>query len=597
MVPESFKRKLAAIFSADVVGYSRLMGDDEESTVRTLKTYREVMSTLIKQHRGRVVDSPGDNLLAEFPSVVDAVQCGVAVQKEFQVRNKSLPDGRRMQFRIGINLGDVIEEQDRIYGDGVNIAARLEALADPGGICISRTAFDQIESKLPLGYEYLGQQSVKNIARPVDAYKVLMEARVTEKVRPPIVHPAPAGHPGKIEHSLPDKPSIVVLPFTNMSNDQEQEYFSDGMTEDIITDLSKISGLFVIARNSAFTYKGRAVKVRDVGRELGVRYVLEGGVRKAKDQVRITAQLIDAETEGHLWAERYDRDLGDIFSLQDEVTEKIVSSLAVRLTEEEESLRIAKGQSTQDLAAYDIYLRALEYFNLFTEETNRKAREMFKEAIRIDPDYAQAHALVAETYLMEWTFGWSLDPKTLEEAWKWGQATLELDSSIAEAHSVLGEIFLWKGEHQFAIQELQTAVSIAPNEANFLAGLGSVKIWAGAYEEGAALTIKAMRLNPAYPAYYVWQLGHSLYLSGRQDEAVEAFEKATSLNPDWFPSHVFSAICFAEMGCMEEARASARKVLEAQPAFSVEHWEGNIPYKNQGDTDRWADGLRKAGMK
>ena len=292
MAEEKFRRKLTAILSADVAGYSRLMAEDESATVKTLETYREVMSTLIMQHRGRVIDSPGDNLLAEFTSVVDAVQCAVAVQKEFQARNTELPENRRMEFRIGINLGDVIEEGDRIYGDGVNIAARLEGLAAPGGICISKTAFDQIESKLPLGYEYLGEQTVKNIAKPVGAYHVLMEPRVTVA--------------GKEKRALqlPKEPSIAVLPFANISGDPEQEYFSDGLTEEIITALSKVYNMFVIARNSTFAYKGKPVKVQQVGEELGVRYVLEGSVRKAGDRVRITAQLVDAATGGHLWSER-----------------------------------------------------------------------------------------------------------------------------------------------------------------------------------------------------------------------------------------------------------------------------------------------------
>ncbi|MHC4244913.1 MAG: adenylate/guanylate cyclase domain-containing protein, partial [Planctomycetota bacterium] len=388
MAEEGFKRKLTAILSADVVEYSRLMGEDEEATVRTITSYREVLTTLIQQHNGKVLDSPGDNLLAEFVSVVDAVQCAVAVQKEIKARNDELPENRRMQFRIGINLGDVIQEEDRIYGDGVNIAARLEGLAEPGGICVSKTAFDHIESKLPYGYEYLGDQTVKNIAKPVGAYRVLMDPRVTVAGKPVDEKPAPVKRKailagavavlvlavavgiwqfyvrrptiepasvGKMSFPLPDKPSIAVLPFVNMSGDPDQEYFSDGITEDLITDLSKISGLFVIARNSAFIYKGKAAKIGEVGRVLGVRYVLEGSVRKANGRVRITAQLVDTTTEGHLWAERYDRDLKDIFALQDEVAQKIVAALEVKLTEDEQELLVRKY--TDNMEAYDYYLR------------------------------------------------------------------------------------------------------------------------------------------------------------------------------------------------------------------------------------------------
>jgi TolB-like protein/class 3 adenylate cyclase len=397
MTQESFKRKLTAILSADVEGYSRLMGEDEETTVRTLTAYREVMSTLIQQHNGKVIDSPGDNLLAEFASVVDALQCAVAVQKEITARNEGLSENRRMQFRIGINLGDVIQEENRIYGDGVNIAARLEGLSEPGGICISKTAFDHIESKLPYGYEFLGDQTVKNIAKPVGAYRVLMEPRVTVARKPeeekpatvrrmsiligvvavlvlavavgiwqfymrrPSVEPA---SPERMAYPLPDKPSIAVLPFVNMSEDPKQEYFSDGLTDEIIATLSSVPKLFVIARNSTFTYKGKPVKVQQVSEELGVRYVLEGSVKRAGDKIRITAQLIDALSGHHLWAKQYDRNLDDIFAVQDEITKKIITAMQVKLTEGEQVRAAAKG--TNNLEAYLKYLQANEYLQRST---------------------------------------------------------------------------------------------------------------------------------------------------------------------------------------------------------------------------------------
>ena len=373
MIKEGFKRKLTAILSADVVGYSRLMGEDEEATVRTITTYREVMTTLINQHQGKVLDSPGDNLLAEFASVVDAVQCAVAIQKEFKARNAELPENRKMQFRIGINLGDVIQEEERIYGDGVNIAARLESIAEPEGICISRTAFDHIESKLPLGYEYLGDQTVKNIVKPVGAYRVLMEPRVTvagkreEKrfglrrwqwaalamVAVLVVGAAavamwrfylrPSPPPVKVVREkatgleLHDKPSIAVLPFVNIGGNPEQEYFCNGITEEIITTLSKVPHLFVIARNLVFTYKGKSVKVQQVSEDLGVRYVLEGSVQKSGERIRVTAQLVDATTGHHLWAKRYERDLKDLFALQDEITVRILSALQVKSTKRKQA--------------------------------------------------------------------------------------------------------------------------------------------------------------------------------------------------------------------------------------------------------------------
>ena len=326
MATQEVKRKLTAILSADVKGYSRLMSEDEAGTIRRLNAYKEMMANFIQQHHGRVVDAPGDNLLAEFGSVVDAVQCALKIQKELKTRNEELPENRRMEFRIGINLGDVIEEGDKIYGDGVNIAARLESLSEAGGICISGTAYDQVENKLSLGYEYLGEQPVKNIAKPVRVYRVLVEPKaVAQRI-------SEVASKERMALPLPDKPSIAVLPFVNMSDDPKQEYFSDGMTDEIITALSKVPNLFVIARNSTFTYKGKAVKVKQVSEELGVRYVLEGSVRKAGHRIRINAQLIDALKGHHLWAERYDRELRDIFALQDEITMKIIIALQVELT-------------------------------------------------------------------------------------------------------------------------------------------------------------------------------------------------------------------------------------------------------------------------
>src|SRR5712691_2392645 len=425
----SMERKLTAILSADVKGYSRLMGADEVATIRTLTVYREVMGALIQQHRGRVVDAPGDNLLAEFASVVDAVQCAVRTQQELKTRNVDLPPDRRMEFRIGINLGDVIVEGERIYGDGVNIAARLEGLAEAGGLCISGTVYDQVKTKLSLDYEELGAQVVKNIAEPVRVYRVHLEPRpAAPAVRQPkrlmatswrklalaalglvlilgggvtVWHltfrrPAPAGGlPSERAAALPlpEKPSIAVLPFVNMSGDPEQEYFSDGMTEDLITDLSKLSGLFVIARNSVFTYKGKAVKPEQVSRELGVRYVLEGSVRKAGDRVRITAQLVEATTGYHRWADRYDRDLKDIFAVQEEISRKIVAALAVQLTPGEQA-RLGR-KYTENLEAYDAYLRGREYLTRYTQETNGQARQMFEKAIALDPTFALAYALLS----------------------------------------------------------------------------------------------------------------------------------------------------------------------------------------------------------
>jgi adenylate cyclase len=429
MEQEPVRRKLAAVLSADVKGYSRLMGDDEEATIRTLTSYQRVMANLIQQHRGRVVDSPGDNLLAEFSSLVDAVRCAVEIQNELRARNAELPDHRKMEFRIGINLGDVIVEGERIYGDGVNIAARVEGLAEGGGICISGTVYDHIEDKLDLEYESRGEHTVKNIKKPIRVYRVGVKADTAV--------------PGASEElKMPEKPSIAVWPFINMSGDPEQEYFSDGITEDLITDLSKISGLFVIARNSTFTYRGKQVKVGQVGRELGVRYVLEGSVRKAAERVRITAQLVDASTGGHLWTERYDRDLEDIFALQDEVARKIVAALAVKLTEDEQE-RLER-RYTENLEAYDYFLRGLEYLNPLTKEGIDQARRLFEKAIDLDLGFAAAYGHTSLTFWVQWSFGWTQDLQCLERAFELARKATALHDSLPEAHRILGILCLWK---------------------------------------------------------------------------------------------------------------------------------------------------------
>ena len=424
MADEGFKRKLTAILSADAVEYSRLMGEDEEATVRTITSYREVLSTLIQQHNGKVLDSPGDNLLAEFVSVVDAVQCAVAVQKEIKTRNEELPENRRMQFRIGINLGDVIQEEERIYGDGVNIASRLEGLAEPGGICISKTAFDHIESKLPYGYDFIGDQSVKNIAKPVGAYRVLMEPRVTISGKPEkekasglrrvpilagiaaavvlavavgirLLYPkSPKVDSPSIEKAtspLAEQPSIAVLPFTNMSNDPKQDYFCDGIADQIINSIAKIPYITVIARNSSFAYKGKSVNVQQIAGDLGVRYILEGSLQRDNENVRINTQLIDAETGRHLWAENYDRKFDDIFSVQDEICKSIMVALQVKLTMGDQA---RMGADTGNIKAYEKYLKAGEHYLSRNKGDSLVARRLAQEAIALDPEYAAAYLLV-----------------------------------------------------------------------------------------------------------------------------------------------------------------------------------------------------------
>jgi len=630
MATKDFKRKLTAILSADVAGYSRLMGEDEAATVSTLETYREVMAALIKQHRGRVIDSPGDNLLAEFASVVDAVQCAVAVQKEFHARNAELPENRRMVFRIGINLGDVIQEGDRIYGDGVNIAARLEALGDPGGICVSKTAFDHIETKLPLGYEYLGEQEVKNIAKPVGAYRVLMEPRVTvagekEKAklvplwrrkailaggvafvvvviaaliwnfyfRPP---PMEVASVEKMAFPLPEKPSIAVLPFVNMSEDPKQEYFSDGITEEIITALSKTPKMLVIARNSTFTYKGKAVKVKQVAEELGVQYVLEGSVRKAGERVRITAQLIDALTGHHLWAERYDRDLKDIFALQDEITIKIISALRVKLTEGEQARVIGKG--TDNIEAYFKLMQAREHLFRMNKQDNILARRVGKEAIELDSNYAVAFALLGWTHLIDIFLGSSKSPReSMARAMELAQKAIALDDSMSHAHSLLGQLYTFARQYEKGIAECEKAVALEPNSESAHRLLGLALRIADRREEAIPIYQRAIRLSPFPKSATLFGLGLAYIFTGRYEEGVAACKKAVDIQPNNILSQVNLTFAYTVSGREEEARATAAQVLRLDPDFSVARFAKASKYKNKSDTSRFVVALRKAGLK
>jgi adenylate cyclase len=558
------------------------MGDDEVATIRTLTTYREVMANLIQRHGGRVVDSPGDNLLAEFGSVVDAAQCAVAVQEELKTKNAELPENRRMEFRIGINLGDVVVEGERIYGDGVNIAARIESLAQGGGICISGTVHDQIENKLALGYEYLGEKAVKNITKPVRVFRVRMEGDT-------------AGPEVKGELELPDKPSIAVLPFVNMSQDPEQEYFSDGMTEDLITDLSKISGLFVIARNSVFTYKGKAVKVGEVSNELGVRYVLEGSVRKAGNRMRITAQMVDATTGYHLWAERYDREVEDIFALQDDVTQKIVGALEVKLKGDEEERLVHK--ETDNTEAYDYYLRGLEYSNRFTREANAQAREMFERSIDLDGNFASAHAGLGWTHFNDWTRGWAQGPETLEKALELAQKAISLDDRLPQAHYLLGFVYLWKKEHDRAIAEMEKVVALDPNDADGNAGLAELLTWVGREEEAIKLLENAMRLNPHYPVWYLDILGWAYAAMERYEEAIEALERARIRHPDVLSTHVILATIYSKTGRVDEAKAEIEEVMRISPDMTLEILRERVPIKDEAKFEEFQEALRHAGMK
>jgi adenylate cyclase len=609
------------------------MSEDEAATVKTIAAYREVMASLIKQHRGRVVDSPGDNVLAEFASVVDAVQCAVAVQKELQTQNAELPENRRMQFRVGINLGDVIEEEDRIYGDGVNIAARLEALADPGGICVSKTAFDQIETKLPLGYEYLGEQPVKNIPKPVGAYRVLMEPRVTvaeeiEKVkampvwrrktilagsvalvvvviaamiwnlyfRPPTIEPASVEN---MVLPLPDKPSIAVLPFANIGGDPDQEYFSDGLTEEIITTLSKVSELFVISSNSTFTYKGKPVKIKQVAEELGVRYVLEGSVRKGEDQVRVTAQLIDALTGHLLWAEGYDRELKDILAVQGEITKKIITALEVKLSEGEQARVFARG--TDNVEAWALGVKAWKLATKYTKENMAKARELLERAKKLDPDYPFLWTIQAQTHFVAARFRWTKSPaESYKLALESAKKALTLDEKDPMAHGFLGTIYLLQRQHEKAIAEGERAIALDPNYADGYAMLSQIMRYSGRFEEAFKLINKGMRLCPIPRVFYTWNLCNTYVDLGRYEEAIEVAKQLQErclkgeCNPAFGKTELI--VSYMGLGREEEAKAEAEEYLRLRPTHSLEYHRKARPYKEPAHLRRYLNALRKAGI-
>jgi len=629
MSDKGFKRKLAAILSADVEGYSLLMDDDEEATVRTLTTYRNVINDLVQQYRGRIVDTPGDNILAEFTSVVDAVNCAVEIQRELAERNTELPYNRKMKFRIGVNLGDVIEEEGRIYGDGVNIAARVEAMAEAGGICVSGRAYDQVENKLGLEYEDLGEHPVKNITRPIRVFRVLsfpgaaahrvvLAKKILEKKWRKIAllfavtgalavvvfgiwhfySHRPSFEPAseeKMAFPLPDKPSIAVLPFVNLSGDPEQEYFIDGLTEEIITALSKLKNIFVIARNSTFTYKGKPVKVQKVSEELGVKYVLEGSVRKSENKVRISTQLIDALNGQHLWGERYDRDLTDIFVIQDEITKNIITTLQVELTMGEEVRLWAKG--TENLDAYLKELQALDHIYRMNIKENVLARKACEEAIALDPEFARPYVTLGWTYLLDVWSGSTESPKhSLIKALEMGQKALTLDNTTALPYSLLCNVYTLQRQYAKAIEEGKKAIALNPNSADANVHLARALIFADGSEEAILLIQKATRLNPFAPSYYFHLLGHAYCVTGQYGEAISVCKKALSRQPDNMYAHIFLAVAHSSLGRMEEARNEIEEVLKLNHRYSVQSFQKAFQYKNQTDKERIIDSLRKAGM-
>jgi adenylate cyclase len=671
-----------------VKGYSRLMGEDEKETIRTLNTYKEIMAGLIQHHHGRVVDAPGDNVLAEFGSVVDAVECAVGIQKELKARNAELSENRRMEFRIGVNLGDVIEDGEQILGDGVNIAARLEGLSEAGGICISGTAFDHVKNKLNLGYKYLGEQTVKNILEPVRVYQVLMEPEAAgkvigekkakprqwqrsaiglvviliavvaaiviwkfymppapqpevaskekitvapsekpsvavptspapsvepalkEKVTPPlpekVTKPAPPPAPKmevaskeKMAFPLPDEPSIAVLPFVNMSGDPKQEFFCDGITEEIITALSKVHHLLVISRQSTFSYKGKPVKVKQVSEELGVRYVLEGSVQRSGDRIRINAQLIDALTGRHIWAERYNRDLTDLFALQDEITMKILTAIRVKLTDGEQvssSEKYFKGK--QGLDCYLKMLEARKYLQGHNIEDTKVAGRIIEEMIAMCPENPMTYVGVAYFHWMAYWLGPVQSRReSIEKGIEMAQKALAMDDSIASAHSFLGLLYNLKREYDKAIAEGERAVALDPGGANAHLAYAMSLYYVGRSEEAIPMFQKAIRLDPVGSTGLYLNFGHALRVAGRFNEAISAYKKSIQREPNNIFAHTGMAATYILMGREQEARAEAAEVLRINPNFSVDSLARSLPFKEQSMIDSYIGALRKAGLK
>jgi adenylate cyclase len=586
MAEERVQRRLAAILAADVAGYSRLMGVDEEGTLSALKELRrELADPKIKEHRGRIVKTTGDGLLVEFASVVDAVRCAVEVQFEMAERNAGMPEEQRIQFRIGINLGDIIKDGRDIHGDGVNIAARLEALAEPGGICVNRVVRDQVRDKLDFAFEDAGEQRVKNIARPLRVYRIRPGRSAGDTMG--AAQPALA---------LPDKPSVAVLPFTNMSGESEQEFVSDGIAEDVITALSRYPSLFVIARNSSFTYKGRPVDVKQVGRELGVRYVLEGSVRKAGNRIRVTAQLVEAGTGNHVWADRYDRDLADIFAVQDEITEAVTIAIAPAIADAE--LQRAVRKPPDSLDAWAAYQRGLWHLSEANPDDNTIAQKFFRQAIDLDPTFAGGYSGLALAQLQAAAVYQKLGLlEAQSSADALARRAVALDGGDAEARSCLGWALQARGELQGALSEIERALGMSPNLAVAHGQRGATLIFAGRPKEGLAAVQTSIRLDPRDPfsAIRLLHIACGLYFSREYEEAIEAAKQLIRSYPDFPMIYRWPAAALGQLGRTAEAKEALDKAVSLAPAAFDMYIRKRVPWFRPEDHAHLVEGLRKAG--
>jgi len=629
MTEERANRKLRAILSADAVGYSRLMQEDEASTIRSVEDSKRLMSELIGQFKGRVVDAPGDNLLAEFASVVDATDCAVKIQKELKTKSAELPDNRQLKFRIGVNLGDVVQEADRIYGDGVNIAARIEGLADPGGICISRNVYEHVKNKVALGYEYLGEHTVKNISETVRVYRVLMEpgdagkvigekrfiGRISRKtsivalIGLVIIAASLIGwivylqQSVKIEaasldqmaYPLPDKPSVAVLPFKNLSGDEKDGLIAKGLTEDIITALSRVQELFVIASASSFAYEGKTVKISQVSEELGVRYILDGSVQRSKDRLRFTVQLVDAVAGHQLWADRFDHKAEDLFVLQDDIVRKILVELQVKLTDGEFA-RI-HSRKTKNLDAWLLLNQGLHEGLKYTREGMSRARELFEEARKKDPNWERPLVGLSWTYWYEARMGWT------DERDEWIRKSSELAEKAVEwapeepgGYQMLGMLALSNRDYGRALSYRKKAYALAPNDYFVILGLGSVLYKSGEPKKATDVLSKAARQNPNHPVVLTWAIAEANLVAEDYEAAIETSIQAIARQPDAVMPHTFLAAAYSALGLTDEAQTEAAKVLQLNPNFIVSAWMKSRLLKDPADTERYANLLLKAGL-
>jgi adenylate cyclase len=580
MAGERAQRRLAAILIADVAGYSRLMGSDDEGTLAGLKARRELIDLKSKEHRGRIVNTPGDSALVEFASAVDAARCAMEIQKEMAERNAVIPEDRRIEFRIGINVGDVIvDDRGDIYGDGVNIAARVESLAKPGTLCLSDEAYRQIRGKLPIDVSDLGEHQLKNIAQPVRVYSVWLDDA------PPL--------------ALPDKPSIAVLPFENLSDDPKQEYFADGVSEDIITELSRFSNLFVIARNSSFKYKGKAVDVRQVGRELGVRYVLEGSIRRGGDRVRISAQLVDSGTGAHRWADRYDRELKDVFAIQDEVARTIATVLAAHVNKAEAERALLKPPATWQ--AYDHYMRAASAWASFQSSWKLdqllETRRHLADSLKSDPKYARAYSLLASTHRVAWLNAVNeeyLSPPALDRAITLARTAIEFDPNLPEAYAEVAYNIIRKSDFDGATVAAERAIALNPNFVDYR--LAQVFYSVGQPAKAIEIAKAQMRLDPFHPHFAPLIAGIAYYLLKEHQEAQRWLQEATGRAPNHQYGHAFLAATYAQLGRVEDARAEAAEALRVNPQYTIGTQKQVSILKRSEDSDHLVDGLRKAGL-